>query len=205
MGRGAWRVFCVVSGVVFWVALVLAGCSKDDDGAPAPPPTAAPVTPPSSTVDPTGAPTAQLLQDPAYWNAVLGRLNNIAGNAIRSALSTGKVEPRQAEAVRQVYGSTLLTAQQQALAAAANGNTQGLPVPPGDALITVQRVIKADVRCAVLDAFLDNKALNPALPSGRFFVRLLPRELREPRLNPTPWAIDAYFNPATGDGGSACP
>lgn len=204
MGRGAERVFCVASCVACLV-LVLAGCSKDDDGAPPPPSTAAPVTPPSSTVDPTGAPTAQLLQDTAYWNAVLGRLNNIAGNAIRSALATKKVEPRQAEAVRQVYGSTLLTAQQQALTAAANGNTQGLPVPPGDALITVQRVIKADVRCAVLDAFLDNKALNPALPSGRFFVRLLPRELREPRLNPTPWAIDAYFNPATGDGSSACP
>lgn len=205
MGRGAWRVFCVSFGVLLCAVLGLAGCSKEGDSGPTPASTAAPVTPPSSTVDPTGAPTSQLLQDPAYWNAVLGRLNNIAGNALRSALATGTLEPRQVEALRQVYGSTLLTAQQQALTAAANGNTQGLPVPPGDTVITVQRVIKADVRCAVLDAFLDNKALNPALPSGRFFVRLLPRDLREPRLNPTPWAIDAYFNPATGDGGSACP
>lgn len=198
MGRGSLLVCCGF--------LVLTACSGgSDDGKSTAPPTAVEVTPPSSIVDPAAAPTAELLKDPAYWNAVLGRLNNIAGNATRKVLSTGKLEPREVEAVRQVYGPKLAPAQQQALAAAANGNAQGLLVPPGDTVTTVQRVIKADHRCAALEALLDNKALSPSLPSGRFLVRLLPRELREPRLNPTPWAIDAYFDPNTGDPGTACP
>lgn len=200
MGRG------VV--LVFGGLLALSGCSgADSDGGEAASTTvaAAPVTPPSSTVDPALAPTPQLLQDPAYWNAVLGRLNTIAGSATRKVLSSGKLEPREVEAVRQVYGPKLVSAQQEALAAAAGGNTRGLLVPPGDPLITVQRIVEADASCAALEAVLDNKAVSPALPSGRFIVRLVPRELREPRLNPTPWAIDAYFAPATGDPAAACP
>ena len=199
MGRGALVVF---SGLV-----LLAGCSNGADGPPATTtaPTAAVVTPPSSTVDPRAEPTPQLVQDPAYWNAVLGSLNNIVGNALRKGLATGKVEPRETEAVRQVFGPRLLAAQQASLTAAANGNAQGLLVPPGDTVTTVQRVIKADGTCAALEAQLDNRALNPGLPSGRFVVRLTPRELREPRLNPTPWAIDAYFDPSTGDVATACP
>ena len=193
--------------LVFGGLLVLGGCSGGGDGRGAASTTvaAAPVTPPSSTVDPALAPTAQLLQDPAYWNAVLGRLNNIAGSATRTVLRSGKLEPREAEAVRQVYGPKLVSAQQEALAAAAGGNTQGLLVPPGDPRITVQRIVEADASCAALEAIVDNKAVNPALPSGRFIVRMVPRELREPRLNPTPWAIDAYFAPTTGDPAAACP
>jgi hypothetical protein len=104
-----------------------------------------------------------------------------------------------------VYGPRLFATQQAALTAAANGNAQGLTVPTGDTLTTVQRVIKAGATCAALDANLDNTPVGPSLPSGRFIVRLIPRELREPRLNPTPWAIDAYFDPSTGDASTACP
>lgn len=198
MGRAALMVACGL--------LVLAGCS-DGNGSPqagTSRPSAAPVTPPSTSVDPKVQPTAELLNDPAYWNAVLASLNHIAGNATRKVLSAGKLEPREVEAVRQVYGPKLLDQQQKALNAAANGNTQGLLVPPGDAVITVQRVVEVGASCAALDATLDNKAVNPSLPSGRFFVRLVPRELREPRLNPTPWAIDGYFA-TTGDGSAVCP
>jgi hypothetical protein len=199
VGRGSLLALCGL--------LILPGCAEADDGQPSTTtaPTAAVVTPPSSTVDPKAPPTSEQLQDPAYWNAVLGSLNNIAGNAIRKVLATRKVEPREVEAVRQVYGPRLFATQQAALTAAANGNAQGLTVPTGDTLTTIQRVIKAGATCAALDANLDNRPVGPSLPSGRFIVRLIPRELREPRLNPTPWAIDAYFDPSTGDVATACP
>ena len=76
----------------------------------------------------------------------------------------------------------------------AEGQRNGLVVPPGDAAMSVTKILKADYQCVALQAFQDYSQVNPTLTSSPVALKLLPRTPRPTHaVNPTPWMIDEVF------------
>lgn len=188
--------------------LVVAACRKENlpPDASATTATIAPVTtqlqPTPTTVDVASPATAEQLQDPAYWNAILATLHHVVGNALRSAATQRAVEPSVVRSLQQIYGQPAFDAQYMGLVEIADGKDNGLLIPPGDPLAAVTKILTADSQCVTLEAFLDYTKVNPTLPNSPIIVKLLRRSTTEGlEFNPTPWAIDVSFIPESPDEG----
>ena len=182
-------------------AVLLGGCrtKSSDPAAMAPTTTLPPATtavtqPTATTLNLSAPPTDAQLQDPAYWNAVLAKLNRVAGEAFRSAVRSRAVEPSAVEALRQVYGPVLFEDEHEVLAEVAAGKGNGVLMPPGDAVADVTSIVKTDPRCAALTATLDYGKVNPTVGTSRVAMKLLRRQSTEAAdANPTPWKIEELY------------
>lgn len=180
--------------------LVLVGC-RPKKASPVPPTTTTllpattgPTAAPTTTLDVSAPPTPAQLQDPAYWNAILAALNRVAGDAFRSVVSTKVVSPSTAEALEQIYGPSVFPGQYKALVDITRGPPNGLVLPPGDPLATVDRIVDAESRCVSLTASLDYGGVNTSVPKAMNAFRLMPRtKTSGASVNPTPWMIDDFF------------
>lgn len=179
----------IARSLVLVAALALAtGCNgKADGGADTtlPPPPTASTTP----ADPYAVPA---VIDDAYVNRVLAALDQVDGEAVRTLVSVGQIDPRVGEILRSVYNDPQYV---QELEGLTKTDLSRLKVPPGNLTRTVSRLVEIRGNCIRAEVSIDYSQVAKSPPPrptdevNSLTLRPTQPEADPTNLNPTPWSI----------------
>ena len=170
-------------GVVVGALLVASACSS-----------AHPVTAPTTTTTTGPNPDAvPAVITPAYVDAVFKVLEHVDGNASRELISAKAVTPEVLANIRAIYNDPLYSQEVQIAHQSLQGDLSNVRQPPGDVVVSVQRVIAASSTCVFVETSSDFSAVvyKPDTPSASEYWELTPKQSGDDptHLNRTPWAL----------------
>jgi hypothetical protein len=152
------------------------------------PPAPAPTT---ATTAVSYAVPAQI--DAVYVGRVIQALDHVYGDAIRIMVRDRAVDEPFLKHLLAIYTDRFFRLAQDAWVKDVSRGLPGLPGSPGDAITTVQRLLRAEPVCVVAAVSRDYSPsrTDPTPDPQQHYAALIPKPAdRDPGgLNPTPWIL----------------
>ncbi|MCA1708996.1 MAG: hypothetical protein LC808_39265, partial [Actinobacteria bacterium] len=169
------------------LAVALAGCSSDDDPAPATATlgTAPPVTP---TTDPYAVPA---VIDEAYVNRVLEALDAAVGEVVRMVVRERTIPPEAVDRLKTLYMGEFLQIQLDLFSNDVRESFRQYKPEPGNKKTLVNQLLSGAASCIFARVERDYSAVaarpNLGVTTQWIGLRPLDRSKDPSKYNPTPW------------------
>jgi hypothetical protein len=162
------------------------GASGADDTLPSPPTSSTTAAPPSYDVP--------AVIDAAYVARVMQALDHVYGNGVRHLAQVRTVDEEFLKHLVAIHNPRIYNLVQDLWVKTQAQGFAGLRADPGDPVTRVDKLLRADRECVLIEGDRNLSPLHTAddLTNHHRFVALAPlRADRNPGgLNPTPWAIN---------------
>ena len=191
------RLFLALGGVL---ALLVSSCGSTGDHHSTAPATGT-LPPPAATSDPAATTTTipdtsvvPAMITVAYVDAVLGKLDEVFGNALRTAAASHALTPQAALDLRAIFTAQQFQVEVRIIGRTVSLKQSGLQTPPGDQVITVEHIVSATPSCIFLTARTNFSAVDvttvPILHVLDYYMLTRKRPNGDPQhINSTPWVI----------------